>query len=590
MKILLTAINAKFIHSNPAVYSLRAYAGEQLKQHIQIAEFTINHHMSDILAEIYKQSPDIIAFSCYIWNWNMIRDLLKEIPKILPECPIWLGGPEVSFQASDILEQYPSVEGIMIGEGEETFCELVDYYVQWEKEEFFPAEGLSKIKGLALRTGYTPPRPLTDLSRLPFLYEDLSEFTNRIIYYESSRGCPFNCSYCLSSIDKEVRFRDRETVKKELQFFLDQKVPQVKFVDRTFNCSHEHALDIWQYILIHDNGVTNFHFEISADILNEEELTLLEKMRPGLIQLEIGVQSANKKTLEAICRNMDLKRLTETVSRIHQGQNIHTHLDLIAGLPYEDYESFADSFNRVYGMKPQQLQLGFLKVLKGSHMHEKASEYKISYLDKPPYEILFSQWLPYKDILRLKKIEEMVECYYNSSQYTNTLLVLQKEFPGAFQMFEELADFYEKKGYFVYQPSRGHRYEVLFEFIKMYVPGKEELYAQLLTYDMYLRENLKNRPSFTRDISLFKEEIRSFYKKEEEERKYLPHYQDYDARQMSKMNHLEPFSFPVWNPEGLDENPECMSGDCFVLFDYRQRSPLTHEAHVLRVPVERKIP
>ncbi|MBQ9123402.1 MAG: B12-binding domain-containing radical SAM protein, partial [Lachnospiraceae bacterium] len=423
MKFLLTAVNAKYIHSNPAVYSLRGYVGEELSQNVEIAEYTINQNISDILGDIYKKKPDVIGFSCYIWNWTIIQQLVVEIHKLLPNMPIWLGGPEVSFEGKELMERYPMVTGIMVGEGEETFRQLLVYYVNQEEMEgkgflsdHLEVGGLNQISGLMLPTGATSARALTDLSKVPFLYQDLQPFENRIVYYESSRGCPFRCSYCLSSIDKTVRLRDVEMVKKELQFFLNQKVPQVKFIDRTFNCNHDHAVAIWKYILEHDNGVTNFHFEIAADLLREEEIALLAQMRPGLVQLEIGVQTTNPKTLEEIKRVMNIDHLEQVVKDLKEGNNIHLHLDLIAGLPYEDYESFGKSFNRVYGMKPEQLQLGFLKVLKGSYMEEMAKEYGLIYGSQPPYEVLYTKCLSYDHVLKLKRIEEMVELYYNSNQ------------------------------------------------------------------------------------------------------------------------------------------------------------------------------
>lgn len=574
MKFLLTALNAKYIHSNPALYSLRAYAGKAYEGHIEIAEYTINNLKEDILADIYKRKPDVIAFSCYIWNWNMIQELLLDLHKILPQVPIWLGGPEVSFDAQIILKDYPMLTGIMIGEGEQTFLELLRFCLQEE-----PIQNLQDIKGLWLPTGFTGERELTELTRLPFLYENLEPFTNRIIYYESQRGCPYRCSYCLSSIDKSVRLRDIEIVKKELQFFLDKKVVQVKFVDRTFNCNHKHAMEIWQYIYEHDNGVTNFHFEIAADIITKEEINLLQKLRPGLAQLEIGVQTTNPQTLEAINRRMDLSRLESVVSQIGQGENIHQHLDLIAGLPFEDYESFGRSFNQVYTMKPEQLQLGFLKVLKGSSMHEKAEEYGICYMDKPPYEVLYTRWLPYADVLRLKKVESMVELYYNSNQFRHTLPVLEQAFETAFALYEALADFYEKKGYFVNSPARSYRYEVLLDFAKTYDEKREDLYRELLTYDMYLRENLKSRPSFAKDLSGEKQVFKEFYQKEKETGTYLPAYHaDYDSRQMAKMTHLEAFSYPVWLVRNQQINLEKLKKEQYILFDYQVRSPLDGEA------------
>ncbi len=609
MKFLLVALNSKYIHSNPALYSLRASAGEDLREHVEPAEYTINHGFTEVLADIYKRKPDVIGFSCYIWNIGMVWELTKELRKLMPDVPIWLGGPEVSYDADKLLAEHSEVTGIMVGEGEETFRELLAYYV--EKERDLPQavdkcgekaqkkrinpedkekgqdernsetgeEGLLGIKGLCLRSGYTMPRELTDLSGLPFLYEDLTTFENRIIYYESGRGCPFRCSYCLSSVDKKVRLRNLDTVKKELQFFLDHKVKQVKFVDRTFNCNHAHATEIWQYILENDNGVTNFHFEISADLLNEEELTLLSRMRPGLVQLEIGVQSINPETLAAIHRSMDVDKLEQIVARVNAGNNVHQHLDLIAGLPFEDYESFGRSFDRVYGMRPEQLQLGFLKVLKGSEMYVRAEEFGIRYTDKPPYEVLYTKWLSFEDVLRLKRIEEMVELYYNSNQFVYTLRFLEQTFASPFRMYEALAEFYEEKGYFVNSPARSYRYQVLLAFACEKDATHEALYRELLTFDLYLRENVKSRPEFAKDLTSYKEAMRDFYRKEEETRTYLPEYGGYDSKQLARMTHLEPFFYPVWNPE-VCGTAETARGPVFVLFDYEERNPLTGDARV----------
>ncbi len=638
-KFLLVAINAKYIHSNPAVYSLRACAGEKLRRHVELAEYTINQPMAEILADIYARRPDAMGFSCYIWNWRLVRELLGELPKLLPDAAVWLGGPEVSYDADVILREYPQVAGIMVGEGEATFRELLDYYVKGaraarsegeepvaeagsvgEGEEPVaeagrvdmesrdeaaegsavaecpcaaeegkgrrkagPALGLADIPGLCLPTGYTPCRPLTDLSAIPFLYDDLAPFENRILYYETSRGCPFRCSYCLSSIDKAVRIRDMGLVEEELQFFLDHQVRQVKFIDRTFNCSHAHAMAVWTYLLEHDNGVTNFHFEISADILREEEIELLSRFRPGLAQMEIGVQTVNPRTLEAIRRTMDIERLESAVAAIRRGGNVHLHLDLIAGLPYEGYESFGKSFDWVYRLRPHQLQLGFLKVLKGSEMWERAQEYGIRYLEQPPYEVLCTDWLSYGEVLRLKGVEEMVELYYNSGQFVHTLNFLENAFPGPFAMYEALADFYREEGHLAMSPARASRYQVLLDFAGRRDSRRREVYRELLTYDLYLRENAKSRPGFAPDISAWKEAARSFYREEEQRRRYLPDYEGFDSRQLGRMTHLEPFAYPVWDIDrmaagyGAFGAGESM-GHTFVLFDYRSRSPLNHEA------------
>ena len=578
MKFLLAAFNAKYIHSNPAIYSLKAYAGEQYEPYIELGEYTINHSPDQILADIYKRKPDVIGFSCYIWNFTLVQELLGEVHKLLPDTELWLGGPEVSFECHAILEKYPYVKGIMIGEGEETFLALLRYYLK-EGEQ-----SLEDIPGLALSTGYTTERDLVNLSQVPFLYsagnaDKLNDFEHRIIYYESSRGCPFRCSYCLSSIDKKVRLRDIELVKKELQFFLDHKVPQVKFIDRTFNCNHTHAKTIWRYLLEHDNGVTNFHFEVAADILDEEELSLLHQMRPGLVQLEIGVQTTNPDTLKEIRRFTNLEKLKQVVTKIHAGHNVHMHLDLIAGLPFEDYESFARSFADVYVMKPEQLQLGFLKVLKGSYMYDMAQKYGLKYLSHPPYEVLFTNWLNYEDVLRLKQVEEMVELYYNSNQFTHTMPLLEQLYDNPFYLYEDLARFYEEQGYFLKAPARSYRYQVLLQFAKSVDGAHESLYRESLTYDLYLRENAKSRPEFADDIAPYKGEFHAFFAEEDKVRSLLPHYGAYDTKQISKMTHLEWFTYPVWDVERA-KLYQPLKEAVKVLFDYQNRSPLTKEAQV----------
>lgn len=589
MNIFLAAINAKYIHSNLAVYSLRAYARKYTEE-TEIAEYTINQPIDEILMDIYTHRPDILCFSCYLWNISYVEQLIREIPKVLPDTKIWLGGPEVSYNAREMLDEYPGLTGIICGEGEETFLELMDYYhsgIETETEEKNKSRcirstdtGLSGIRGIVYRTGdgnitETPSRPVLDLSTVPFVYGHIEDFRNRIIYYESSRGCPFSCSYCLSSIDKCLRFRDPELVKKELQFFIDHEVPQVKFVDRTFNCRHDHAMTVWRYIKEHDRGITNFHFEIAADLLNEEQLSLIRSMRPGLIQLEIGIQSANEETIREIRRKMDLDMVEHTVDKVRENRNVHQHLDLIAGLPYEDYDSFAKSFDRVYAMRPDQLQLGFLKVLKGSLMHEKTQEYGLVYQDRPPYEVLSTKWLPYGDVIRLKKIEEMVEVYYNSGQFRNTMEHIEKEFSGAFAMYGALADYYEENGLFGVSHSRIARYEILFCFLeKRTEKHKEKLdeYAQWLTLDLYLRDNVRNRPQFLPDNKVSSDEAAAFYKAEEEEHRYLGSYTGYDRRQMRKMTHMERLFGRL------------------ILFDYRERNPLSGDAKTYKIKdQERKI-
>ena len=546
MKILLAACNAKYIHSNLAVYNLKSCSGEYSSR-VVVKEYTINQIRDDILKDIYLEQPDVVCFSCYIWNISFVRELVPDLKKILPQVELWAGGPEVSYDAVEFLKKNPAFFGVMVGEGEETFHELAGYYIERKPET------LSGIRGVAFRDEnkgrdvvHTGWRELMDLSKVPFAYSNLTEFKNRIIYYESSRGCPFSCSYCLSSIDKKLRFRDIELVKKELQFFIDNKVPQVKFVDRTFNCKHDHAMEIWRYITENDNGITNFHFEISADLLRAEELALMKTMRPGLIQLEIGVQSTNPQTIKAIRRTMDFEKLKGIVEQIHSFGNIHQHLDLIAGLPYEGYDSFHKSFCDVYALRPEQFQLGFLKVLKGSYMMEMTGEYQILYKDREPYEVLSTAWLTYGEILRLKMVESMVEVYYNSGQFQHTLEYLVPLAKDAFTFYESLGAFYENKGYSEISHSRMRRYEILLEYLQEETDVSVEKASQKMLYDLYLREKLKKRPSFAPDQKVYETAIWDYRK----------------TNHIPKTAHIEVFE------DGRA-----------VLFDYERRDPLSNNAY-----------
>ena len=611
MKILLTAVNAKYIHSNLGIYSLKAYADQVLglgeaggrheraenrgigtgamdpaKPSIELAEYTINHQLDQILQDIFRREPDVIAFSCYIWNIEYIRYLIADLGKILPDVPIWLGGPEVSFDAAKVLGELPEATGVMKGEGEETFAQLAGYYVDklckkgTDSGKILPdgQAGLENIPGLAFRLpdgslADTGVRRAMDMSRIPFPYKhmDIKDLEHRIIYYESSRGCPFSCSYCLSSIDKSVRFRSLELVLDELAYFLEAGVPQVKFVDRTFNCNKKHAMAIWRFIKSHDNGVTNFHFEIAADLLDQEEIELLGQMRPGLVQLEIGVQSTNPDTLKAIHRKTDIDEIRRITGTINQAHNVHQHLDLIAGLPNENLESFRHSFNQVYSMEPEQLQLGFLKVLKGSYMEEMALTYGLCYSSRPPYEVLSTRWLSYRDILELKGVEDMTEVYYNSRQFVHTLSGLAAEYGSPYEMFLDMAAYYRENNLTGISHSRIARYEILYSIIaRRRDAGLDasvmERFRDLLMYDLYLRENVKSRPSFARDQSPYKQDARQFFQREEESPHYLMDYEGYDSRQMSRMAHIE-----------------AMGDGTLVLFDYRHRDPLTYNARAVRI-------
>ena len=596
MKILLTAINAKYIHSNLAVYSLQAYAAAHGHK-IERAEYTINNQLEDILEKIYCQKPDILLFSCYIWNVEYVKELVSDFHKLRPEVPIWVGGPEVSFETERFLKENPAITGIMMGEGERTLTELCEYFEQCEQDaqslsqnrdearnetagagmEYekklgafteLNEEMLKKIDGISYRrsdgtVAIQPLRSLLSMDELPFCYANLKDFEHRIIYYESSRGCPFNCSYCLSSVDKKLRFRSLPLVYKELQFFIDAKVPQVKFVDRTFNCQHEHAMGIWKYIKEHDNGITNFHFEISADLLREDELELISDMRPGLIQLEIGVQSTNGDTIREIHRTMRLEEVYRAVNRVKAGKNIHQHLDLIAGLPFEDYQRFQKSFNDIYALHPQQLQLGFLKVLKGSYMYEHAQEYGLVYRSRPPYEVMASKWVSYDEMLEIRLVEEMLELHYNSGQFLTYLAVLEWKYDSTFQMFLDMGHFYREHGYLDCSHSRVRRTEIVQEFAEIVDPERRDIYREALIFDLYKIEKSKSRPFWAKNVQQDKRQTGKYLREHGMEKKYC-HFEYFEH--INEKGEITEEKDPLW-----------------LLFDYENRDSLTNEAALFRI-------
>ena len=596
MNILLTAINAKYIHSNPAVFSLRSCTGEYAS-HVDIIEFTINQSPSYILQEIYKKHPDVIAFSCYIWNRNTMDALIPDLHKILPDTDLWAGGPEVSYNADEIIQRW-QLRGVMSGPGEGAFSHLVSSYINGTADSL-PAvlDGTNT--------------PVLKLDEIPFWYkelenihsaeknhpdEKLTDFEHRIIYYESSRGCPFSCSYCLSSIEKTMDFRSLRRVHEELDFFLEKKVPQVKFIDRTFNCKKDHALPILAHILEHDNGITNFHFEIAADLLDEDYLTLLQKMRPGAVQLEIGVQSTCPKTVDEIDRRMNFAKVAAVVRQISSWHNIHIHLDLIAGLPFEDLHTFRTSFNDVYALNPQQLQLGFLKVLKGSPMELRAPQYNLMYTSLPPYEVLSTRWLSYADVCHLKQIEEVLELYYNSGQFMHSLDFLCSYFDTPYDMYDALAVWYEEHDLFGIQSSRVRKYETLLEFGIAYITSNMEplyhkpdhvaehfeninvtdinrqicLLKEYITYDLYLREHMKNRPGFAFSQEKWKDTIHDILHKESETHMLFPELADCNYRELTKILHVEVFEFIFDTPAA-------------VLFCYNRRNPLTNNCDIVKI-------
>lgn len=560
MKALLAAVNAKYIHSNLAIHSISAYAAEY-GEYMDIAEYTINNQEDYMIRDIYERKPDVIFFSCYIWNIEYIKDIAREIKKIMPAVKIWFGGPEVSYDTAEILNDNPYLYGVMLGEGEQIFKNLMEHYCDGKIE-------LSDIPGIMYRGENGPvvneKQKLIAMDDLAFVYDDISLYNNRIIYYESSRGCPFRCSYCMSSIDKTVRFRRLSLVKKEIKYFLEKEVPQVKFIDRTFNIREDRTLEILKFIYENDNGITNFHFEIAADLISKAQLDIISRMRPGLIQLEIGVQSTNEETIREIDRVTDFEKIKNIVRRIKENNNVHIHLDLIAGLPKEDKKSFIRSFNDVYELKPHELQLGFLKVLKGAKMHDMAEQYELKYLDKAPYEVLSTKWLSYQDIIDLKLVEDMVEVYYNSGLFVNTLSVLERFFESPYRLYECLAEYYKDNGLFNMNHTRITRYKILMDFIRLRTTAPYETVKEVLVYDLYLRENLKTRPDFACLNDEYKERTREYYR-------------TYSGLRKSADFHIEPFSIDVIK---YIEHDVIVNKNTLILFDYDKKHPITKMAQI----------
>lgn len=558
MKILLTAINAKYIHSNLAIYSLRAYAKEY-RDNIELAEYTINNRVEDILSDIYVKRPDILMFSCYIWNIEYVKEIAAEFNKLCPDVPIWVGGPEVSYETEDFLRENPYITGVMKGEGEKIFKNVCGAYIEGNiSPELIRGTSGRYADGSLWSNEW---EEVIDMSTIPFCYEDMEDFENKIIYYETSRGCPFRCSYCLSSVEKSLRFRSMDLVKKELLFFIQNNVPQVKFVDRTFNCDKKHAMEIWRFIQENDKGITNFHFEVAADILTDEEIEFIAGMRPGLIQLEIGVQTTNPDTITEIHRSMELPKLKTIVERIKRPGNIHQHLDLIAGLPFEEHERFKQSFDEIYALKPQQLQLGFLKVLKGSYIFEHRKEYGLIYRTKPPYEVMATKWLSYDDVLEIKQVEEMLEVYYNSGQFQMTVKLMEHLYSSAYQMFSELGKYYERNDYFGKSHSRIKRLEILLDFLKEKDEKNMKVYKEAAIYDLYARENAKSRPVWAADMSEWKQ-------------------LSYEYCKNGKLSHLERFYYRFPKEDTISGLPVRQERPIYIKFDYQNRSKLDHQAKV----------
>lgn len=557
-KVILAALNAKYIHSNLALRYLSRFQNNNQKHHVETMEFTINQRLDFIAEELFRKQPDVVLFSCYIWNVEMLRQLCPILKKIMPDCVIGFGGPEVSYESETFLRENPAVDFVMRGEGELVFTKYLEHL-----DAGNPAT-LGEIESLTYRQNgeifSTPQMHPMDLALLPFPYEDdFSDVQNQIIYYESSRGCPYHCGYCLSSVENGVRFVPLDKVLPDLQKFLDKNVPQVKFIDRTFNCKKSHAMTIWKYLHEHDNGVTNFHFEITADLIDQETIDFLKTVRKGLFQFEIGVQSTNPQTIRAINRNVDFAALSEIVQQIKDGGNIHQHLDLIAGLPYEDYDSFGRSFNDVYALHPEQLQLGFLKVLKGSMLHQKQKEFEIVYHDTAPYEVLTTHELPYADTLRLKYVEEMVETYYNSGRFLHTLAYLVPLYESPFAFFEALSQFWVGENYHYLGLSKMGLFDVLWRFVEQNPKVDKRKLQWEMKFDIALHEKPKKLPAWltVTNEEQWHDKVFAFYGNPALWQKCLPHYKS--NKEAIRQTHLEVFG---------DEKQKA------VLFDYGKRDLL----------------
>ena len=568
MKILLVGINAKYIHTNSAVRSLQQYylTHESIhpKAEVSIAEFTINQSRALILREIVLTRPDAVGFSCYIWNWRLVQQLTVELRVVLPNAYIFYGGPEVSYEPEDILRE-TGVDGILCGEGEESFAALADCLAGRNSALKADDETLGGIPGLARwidgKYYAAPPVVPLSLDQLPLPYTDADCPAERIIYYESSRGCPFACQYCLSSIEGGVRYKSSDRVYAELQFFLDHRVRQVKFVDRTFNCQDQRAREIISYLIHHDNGVTNFHFEIAGELVTDAFCQLVGTARKGLLQFEIGVQSTYSNTLQAVQRKTDMEKLTQVVHTLKAQENVHLHLDLIAGLPHEGYSRFAQSFDDVFALRPDQLQLGFLKLLRGSGLRRDKDTYGLAASPEPPYEILQTDALSYPEILRLKQVENMVEIYYNSNRFRQSIAYLLTQHPSPFAMFEAMGDAYDRRGYHQKSLSKLEVFDFLYDFC-LDCGGHEELFRWCIRYDLYSHEKANKLPTWLGQglNHLYRDRIRGFYHNSDNIQQYLPEYIGLEPKRISRMAHIE--VFPK-EPTGDPSNTQA------VLFNYR---------------------
>ncbi|MCL6590283.1 MAG: DUF4080 domain-containing protein [Firmicutes bacterium] len=549
MKILLTTLNAKFVHTSLALWYLYQYSRHEFPE-LVFREFNINQDLNWVCGEIYLEQAPIIAISCNIWNIEPVLIICRRIKALAPKTVFILGGPEVSYDPVGILAANPAVDFIISGEGEITFHE---WLIEYHKEN----PDWSTISGLAFRTNEGPvqnPRrkAIADLGILPFPYpEDLTDFEYKLVYYETSRGCPYHCQYCLSANESGIRFFPLERVQRELLKFIKAGIRQVKFVDRSFNCNQERAKSIWRF-LIENGGITNFHFEIVGDLLDDESIEILQEAPPGLFQFEIGVQTTNPETLALIQRRMDFGRLKRQVSKLLNKRNVFVHLDLIAGLPGENYESFARTFNDNLRLEPHRLQLGFLKLLHGSGLRDRAAEFGYVFTTESPYEVMANNWITYTEILGLKTIEDLLECYYNSGRFRNSFRYLLKTASDPFRFFEEYASWWKTHGLDRISHKEKELYRYLLDFYREN-GGNERVLKNILKYDLLLGERMVELPDWAGPVNPDLKDLSFQFWKDPANRGRFPEFEGLSARDIGRRVLMAEFDF---DPAALSANPE----------------------------------
>lgn len=564
MKLLLTTLNSKFTHSSLALRYIKAYL-KKFGHEVDMEEYTINNTIDFIQGQIYKSHYDVVTFSCYIWNFEMTLEIAKNLKKLSPKLKIVFGGPEVSYDPAEIMKKYDFIDYIVFGEGEESFKELYEEILI--KDE---CKNKSKIKGITYRENEliikNDDRDLIEnMDDIPFPYENLDGLENRILYYESTRGCPFNCQYCLSSTINGVRFLSIERTKEDLKFFIDNRVMQVKFVDRTFNANKKHALEIMKFCHENDNGYTNFHFEMTATLIDDETLAFMKTVRAGLFQLEVGVQSTNKNTISEIKRNIEFDKVKIVCEDIVSNQNTHLHLDLIAGLPYENLESFLMSIDDVIEIRPEKLQLGFLKLLKGSGLRNNMHKYGYIYNEKAPYEVMCNTYISYDEILLLKEIEELMESYYNSGYFKYTIEYLFKAFEKPSLFFRGFAKYWDEEKINHVSHKSDALFTIIYEFAKHSEVCDLDLLADLLQFDYVRIGKRKELPWYNSgDIKLIREKSHAFLQNEENLYKYLPGFIGTTAKSIIKKVHIASFSYDIKNLNYDDYR----KSECIYIFNY----------------------